>query len=72
MRPNPYFMAALGFDLLSHHLENKGASVMIKNEFKIPNQEAPTSVASLLNSLFIFQITIPQSAINAIAKMILE
>ena len=42
IRPIPYFIAALGLYLLSHHLEKNGARVIIKNEFRIPNQVAST------------------------------
>src|SRR5690554_5484644 len=40
--PIPYFIAALGLYLLSHHFENNGAKVIMKNEFRIPNQVAST------------------------------
>ena len=33
--PNAYFVAAEGLYLLSHHLENKEAKTMIKNELRI-------------------------------------
>ncbi len=46
IKPKPYFMAALGLYLLSHQRENKGAKVIIKNEFKIPNQVASISFPS--------------------------
>jgi len=65
-------MAALGLYLLSHHFEKNGASVMIKNEFNMPNQDAGASVVSLLNSLSIFQLTISQSPKKAIPKIMFE
>lgn len=37
INPMPNFIGPEGLNLLSHILENNGANVMIKNEFKIPN-----------------------------------
>ncbi len=55
-RPSPYFVAPLGLYLLSHHLENKGAKIMIKREFKIKNQVAGISISFSL-ILFTFAFT---------------
>ncbi|MNT68119.1 hypothetical protein D3C72_2063200 [compost metagenome] len=43
INPKPYLTAALGLYLLSHHLENMEAKAIIKNEFRILNQEVVTS-----------------------------
>ena len=59
-KPRKYFTEAGGLYLLSHHFVNNGAKIIIYKEFNIANQEAGTSVASSLNSLFNIQITIPQ------------
>jgi len=70
--PIPNFTLALGLYLLSHHFEKKGASVIIKKEFNIPNHDAGASVVSLLNSLSIFQVTMSHSPKNAIPNMMFE
>ena len=56
--PKAYLMLALGLYLLSHHLENKGANIIINKEFNTPNQDAGTSVTSSLNCSFNIQIAI--------------
>src|SRR5687767_3979599 len=72
IKPIANFTGPEGLYLLSHILENKGAKAIIKNEFKIPNQEAGTSVASALNSLISIQITIPQMIRKLVPRNILD
>src|SRR5690606_6258427 len=67
-----HFILALGLYLLSHHLENKGAKVIMNNEFNTENQEAGTSVWSILNSFTNIQIAIPQTIRKLKDKKMLE
>src|SRR5690606_18412508 len=54
-RPMANFTGPDGFHTFSQILLNTAAKVIIKNEFKIWNQEATTSVSKAVNSLIIFQ-----------------
>src|SRR5690606_27452207 len=72
INPKPYFIPALGLYLLSHHFENKGARDMMKNEFKIPNQEASIVLPSSENLLYSLKITKNQIPIKAIAKTMFD
>src|SRR5690606_6837560 len=73
-RPIPiaHFIFALGLYLLSHHLENNGASVIINSEFSTENQEAGTSVWSFSNSAQSIHIAIPQTIKKLKDKKILD
>src|SRR5690349_7002100 len=63
-RPSPNFTGPEGLNLLSQIFENKGAKVMIKNEFKMPNHEAGTSATGAVNSLLSIQMMSPQMMIK--------
>ena len=60
--PSPYFTAAEGLYLLSHHLENAEAKAIIKNEFKMLNHDTviSDSVAEILSLTSIIQLAIFQ------------
>ena len=45
--PKAYFTEAGGLYLLSHHLVNKGAKMMMNNEFKMANQVTGTSLSEV-------------------------
>ena len=71
-KPIPNLIGPVGLYFDCHTLEKIGAKTIIKKEFKIANQEAGTSVASSLNSLFNIQITIPQIITKLDARKIFE
>src|SRR5690554_3605898 len=64
--PTANLIGPEGFQTFSQILLNTAAKVIIKNEFRIWNQEATTSVSRAVNSLWIFQM--PKTQI--IAKLI--
>src|SRR5690606_40931378 len=69
INPIPNFTAAGGLNLLSHILEIKEANAIMKNEFKILNQETVISVVAALNSLYSIHKAIPHTPIKAIANI---
>ena len=66
--PSPYFTAAEGLYLLSHHLENAEAKAIIKNEFKMLNHDTVISDSVAENSLTNIHNTISHIPIKHIAK----
>jgi len=45
IKPRPYLTEAGGLYLLSHHLVNRGAKMIMNKEFKMANQVIGTSVS---------------------------
>src|SRR5690606_20561257 len=70
--PIAHFIFAFGLYLLSHHLENKGAKVIMYNEFKTENQDAGISAESFWNSSFNIQIAMNHIITKLKAKKILD
>ena len=66
--PIAYFIFAFGLCLLSHHLENRGAKVIMTSEFNVPNQEASISATSPLNLSYNLKIEIPQIITKLVPK----
>ena len=68
----PNLIGPEGLYLDCQIFDRTGANTIIKNEFKIANHEAGTSVESFKNSLLSIQITIPHIITKLVARKIFE